>query len=104
MTLPTILEWSATGTGIAAAIIVSLNLGARVTGWGFVIFTVSSVCWILTAVIQEEMALTVQNAVLFVINVIGIYRYLINKGKGDKPGQAAGSAGGTGTGSLQPAE
>ncbi|MCQ8184295.1 hypothetical protein [Parvularcula maris] len=104
MTTATILEWCATGTGIAAAIIVSLNLGARMTGWGFVIFTVSSVCWIAAALMQEEMALTVQNGVLFVINLIGVYRYLINKGRGEKSGQAAGSAGGTRTGSLQPAE
>jgi hypothetical protein len=105
METASILEWSATGTGIIAAIIVSLNLGVTKTGWGFVIFTVSSVCWIIAALMQGEMALTVQNGVLFVINVIGIYRYLINKGPDkDEKEQAAGSAGGTSTGSLAPAE
>jgi hypothetical protein len=104
MNIATILEWAATGTGIVAAIVVSLNLGPIKTGWGFVIFTVSSVCWILAALLQGEMALTVQNAVLFVINLIGIYRYLINKGPDTPQGQAAGSAGGTSTTATAPAE
>lgn len=101
MTLATTLEWAATGTGVLAAIIVSLNLGARLTGWGFVIFTVSSVCWIAAALMQDEMALTVQNAVLFVINLIGIWRYLIHperqERKGEREDQAAGSGGATAT-------
>lgn len=94
MSFPTLLEWAATGSGIIAAIIVSLNLGPRVTGWGFVIFTVSSVCWIATAVIQGEMPLTIQNGVLFVINLIGIWRYLIHPDRQErKKATAAGSAG-----------
>ena len=101
MSLATILEWAATGTGVAAAIIVSLNLGARKTGWGFVIFTVSSVCWIAAAVMQAEMALTVQNAVLFVINLIGIWRYLFHPERMERAAarkaQAGGSAGATAT-------
>ena len=98
MSFPTLLEWAATGTGIAAAVIVSLNLGARITGWGFVIFTVSSVCWIATAVMQGEMPLTIQNGVLFVINLIGIWRYLFHPERQEKQAQesqAGGSAGAT---------
>ncbi|GGY43004.1 hypothetical protein [Parvularcula lutaonensis] len=94
MTFATLLEWAATGSGIVAAVIVSLNLGPTKTGWGFVVFTFSSVCWIATAVIQGETALTIQNAVLFVINVIGIWRYLLAD---SVRGQAAGSGGVTQT-------
>ena len=105
MDLATTLEWAATGTGIAAAITVSLNLGVRVTGWGFVVFTVSSVCWIAAAVMQGETALTVQNGVLFVINLVGIYRYLLNPSRKlrrqmaaeEGEAQAGGSAGATAT-------
>ena len=105
---PTLLDqvfaWSATGTGILAAVLVSLNLGVRVTGWAFVIFTVSSVAWMGTALIREDaMALFTQNAVMFVINLIGIYRYLINPSRelkkqmareaAEQGAQAGGSAG-----------
>jgi len=74
-----IIQWGATITGIAAAILVALNLGARVTGWGFVIFTVSSVGWVAFAVMEQETPLAIQNAVLFCINVIGVWRYLFLK-------------------------
>ena len=104
--LDQVLAWSATGTGIAAAVLVSLNLGVRVTGWAFVIFTVSSIAWMGTALIREDaMALFTQNAVMFVINLIGIYRYLINPSRklrrqmaqeeAQRTAQAGGSAGAT---------
>lgn len=78
-----IIQWSATLTGIAAAILVALNLGARITGWGFVIFTVSSVGWVAFAVMEQETPLAIQNAVLFCINVIGVWRYLFLKARKD---------------------
>lgn len=104
--LDTLLSWSATATGILAAVLVSLNLGVRVTGWAFVIFTASSVFWMATALTRGDAeALLVQNAVMFVINLIGIYRYLINpsrklrkqmaKEDAEREGQAGGSAGAT---------
>src|SRR5947209_6123349 len=40
-----ILSWVAPITGVSAAIMVAINLGTRFTGWGFVVFTVSSVAW-----------------------------------------------------------
>lgn len=70
------LQWFATLTAIGAALTVSLNLGARITGWAFVVFTASSLAWIAIGLIQGEPPLTLQNVVLTVINVIGIYRWL----------------------------
>lgn len=72
-----ILKWLASGSGIVAAAMVSLDLGRRLTGWGFVIFLASSIAWIAGAVLTGDAALGTQNAVLFVINLIGVYRYLI---------------------------
>ncbi len=72
-----ILKWLASGSGIVAAAMVSLDLGRRLTGWGFVIFLASSIGWIAGAVLTGDAALGTQNAVLFVINLIGVYRYLI---------------------------
>ena len=100
--LETTAAWSATATGILAAVLVSLNLGVRITGWAFVIFTISSVAWMATALIRgDNEALLIQNAVMFVINLIGIYRYLINPSRAlrkqmreeERAAQAAGSGG-----------
>ena len=73
------LQWFATLTSIGAALTVSLNLGARITGYAFVVFTLSSLSWIAIGLIQGEPPLTVQNVVLTVINAIGIYRWLFVK-------------------------
>lgn len=78
-TLTTALKWLASGSGMIAALMVSLDSGRRVTGWGFVIFLVSSVAWISGAALSKDWALGTQNIVLFGINAFGVYRYLIRK-------------------------
>lgn len=81
-------------TGIAAAIMVAINLGNRFTGWGFVVFTVSSVCWVALGIAEEMRSLVIQNAVLFVINLVGIYRWLFVKYRYEKGAAAAERAAG----------
>lgn len=76
------LKWFASGSGMIAAAMVSLDLGRRLTGWGFVVFIASSIAWIAGAVMTRDFALGTQNLVLFGINLLGVYRYLIIK----KPG------------------
>ena len=78
-TLITILKWAASISGMVAALMVSFDLGRRVTGWGFVIFVGSSLCWIAGAALTRDFALGTQNVVLFGINLFGVYRYLIRK-------------------------
>ncbi|WP_370655199.1 hypothetical protein [Sphingomonas aurea] len=71
------IKWFASISGMSAALIVSLDLGRRMTGWGFVIFVASSVAWFAGAWLTEDWALGTQNGMLFAINVLGVYRYLI---------------------------
>lgn len=79
MTLIDILKWSASITGVIAAFMVSLDMGRRMTGWGFALFVFSSICWIVGAMMSSDEALWSQNLFLFGINVFGVYRYLIRK-------------------------
>ena len=75
-----ILQYYGAGAGALAALIVSLDLGRRATGTGFVIFVTASIALILWGFLSEEAeGIGVQNVILFVINVIGVYRYLIRK-------------------------
>jgi hypothetical protein len=75
------IQWIATCTGIIAAITVAGNFGAKITGWGFLIFVVSSVGWVAFAVMKGETPLAIQNIVLFAVNLFGIWRYWIVKAK-----------------------
>ncbi|WP_298191270.1 PRC-barrel domain-containing protein [Novosphingobium sp.] len=52
------------------------NLGARVTGWGFAVFTLGSLCWIAVGLSGGQTSLVVANGALFVINAIGVWRWL----------------------------
>ena len=79
MSLIDILKWYASISGIIAAFMVSLDLGRRITGWGFVLFVTSSIAWISGALLTKDEPLWTQNIVLFGINCFGIYRYLIRK-------------------------
>jgi len=79
MHLVDILKWAASISGVVAALMVSFDLGRRVTGWGFALFVASSICWIAGALMSSDEALWSQNLALFGINVFGVYRYLIRK-------------------------
>lgn len=76
MEIMDLLRWTASISGMIAAILVALNAGARVTGIGFSIFTGSSVAWIASSLLDGNNPLAVQNLVLLAINIFGIYRYL----------------------------
>jgi len=79
MTPAEILEWYATITGIIAALMLASDLGRRITGFGFIVFCTMNVAWILWARGQEDGGgLIWQNAVLFGVNLLGVWRYLLS--------------------------
>lgn len=74
------LQYYGAGAATLAALIVSLNLGRRWTGWAFVIFVTSSIALIAWGFLQSDSeGIGWQNIALLVINSIGVYRYLIAK-------------------------
>ena len=78
--LITALQYYGAAAGAIAALIVSLDLGRRWTGFGFVIFVTSSIALIAWGFLKPDAeGIGWQNIVLFVINLIGVYRYLIRK-------------------------
>lgn len=86
-TLLTVLQYYGAGTATLAALVVSLNLGRRWTGWAFVVFVTSSIALIGWGFLQPESdGIGWQNIALLIINAIGVYRYLILK---EKPGEQA---------------
>jgi hypothetical protein len=78
--LLTLLQWYGAGAGALAALIVSLDLGRKPTGTGFVIFVTSSIALIGWGFLDKEAkGIGTQNIILLAINLIGVYRYLIRK-------------------------
>lgn len=70
-------EWGASILGMIAALMIAMHISSRVSGWGFVLFVFASILWIIAGFREGDNALAVQNIVLFAINVLGVYRYLI---------------------------
>lgn len=83
------ISWFATGATILAALITASNLGARITGYGFVVFLAGSVAWLATALMTDQSALLWTNAVLTLLNLFGIWRWLGREAKFDEAGEAA---------------
>ena len=88
-TLLTILQYYGAGAATLAALVVSLNLGRRWTGWAFVVFVTSSAALIGWGFLQPDSeGIGWQNIALLIINAIGVYRYLILKEQpGEQPGK-----------------
>lgn len=68
-------KWLGTLSGIAGAILVALNM--EVSGYGFLLFLASSLLWCAAGVVQRDDSLILLQATFVVINIIGIYRWLV---------------------------
>ncbi len=86
------LSWTATIATIGGAVLTASNLGARVTGTGFIVFLVGSVCWLAVGLLGGQPALVWTNAVLTVLNIFGIWRWLGRQAALEHGGKAAAEA------------
>lgn len=90
--METILTWVAPVATIIAALMTASNLGSRITGGGFIVFTVGSLAWLTLGVIGDNSALLWMNAVLTLLNLFGIWRWLGRQAKFEDGGQHAAAA------------
>ena len=90
--METSLSWVATIATISAASIVASNLGARITGYGFIIFTVGSLAWLGLGLATGQPALVWTNIALTFLNLFGIWRWLGRQAKVEEGSRAAARA------------
>lgn len=81
--------WIAPAATMVAAMMTAANLGARVTGWGFVVFTVGSLGWITVAVASGQNNLLLTNGFLTLVNAVGIWRWLGRQARYEEGGRTA---------------
>jgi hypothetical protein len=84
--------WIAPVATAVAAMMTAVNLGARVTGWGFVVFTLGSICWTTVGLATGQTNLVVANGFLTLVNLIGIWRWLLRQSTYEAGGQSAKAA------------
>ena len=70
-----ILRTFAACTTILAAM-VAANVSARITVAGFAIFIVASIAWMADGWFENKYSLVIQNVILLLINILGVWRWL----------------------------
>ena len=86
------ISWIATIATIIAASMTASNLGSRITGYGFAVFLLGSLAWFAAGVMTGQPALVWTNAVLTVLNIFGIWRWLGRQARVEEGGRAAAEA------------
>ena len=87
-----ILPWVATAATIIAASITASNLGSRITGYGFIVFTVGSIAWFGVGLMTDQPAILWTNVALTFLNLFGIWRWLGRQAKVEDGSLAAAQA------------
>ena len=78
MTLADILEWYAMAAGVIAALMIAGAFGRRISGFGFILFCTMNVAWIAFAQMDDTGGLMWQNIILFAVNLVGVWQYLLS--------------------------
>lgn len=73
--MESILEWSGSILGIAGALLLALNL--RISGWGWVLFLASNICWITFAMDRGLHGLLTMQAFFTCTSLIGCWKWLL---------------------------
>lgn len=84
-----VANWVAPIATTIAAIMVAANLGARLTGYGFIVFSIGSLAWMAVGWFNGQANLVWQNVVLLLVNVVGIWRWLGLRARYEKGAQVA---------------
>jgi hypothetical protein len=87
-----IIPWIATAATVLAASMTAANLGSRITGYGFVVFTLGALCWIAVGATTHQPALLWTNIVLAILDLFGIWRWLGRQSKVEEGARAAAEA------------
>lgn len=69
-------QWIAPVATTIAAMMTASNGGARLTGYGFLVFAIGSIAWTIYGWGTGQNNLVIQNLILLVINLVGVWRWL----------------------------
>lgn len=84
-----IAAWAAPAATMLAAMMTAANLGARLTGAGFVVFTAGSLLWSYIGISTGQTGLLVTNGFLTLVNLVGVWRWLGRQRKYEDGAQSA---------------
>lgn len=84
-----IAGWVAPIATTVAAMMTASNLGPRMTGWGFAVFVIASLAWVVVAIASDQGNLLFTNGFLMLVNIVGVWRWLGREARWADKAQAA---------------
>lgn len=87
--MESLATWVAPVATTIAALMTASNLGSRITGYGFIVFTVGSLAWLTLGITTGQANLLWQNIILTALNLFGIWRWLGRQARIEDGGTAA---------------
>ena len=84
-----IAAWIAPAATMIAAMMVAGNFNTRVTGWGFVVYTIGAIAWCVQGVVTGQHNLLWANGFLLLVDIVGIYRWLFRRARLDEGARKA---------------
>lgn len=69
------LEWSGAILSVIGGALLALNIS--ISPWAYVLYTASSILLLAWALQQKAYGIVVQNSIFTIINIVGIYRWLL---------------------------
>lgn len=73
-----IVEWSGTVLGLVGSLLLALNI--TISGYGFITFLASNVCWLFFGIRNRAWGLVTMQAGFAVTSLLGIYNWFIKPG------------------------
>lgn len=74
MELHTLLSWAGCATALIGSALLALN--TRHSAWGFPVYLISNLCWIVYAVAADNDALLLQQVGFTLTSIAGCWRWL----------------------------
>ncbi len=71
----TLLEWCGSLLAVSGAILLAINI--KISPWAFVLYLMSSIILGVWGIRRKAYGIAMQNMVFMVINIVGIYRWLL---------------------------
>ena len=87
--MESIAIWVAPIATTIAALMTASNLGSRITGYGFIVFTLGSLAWLTLGIATGQANLLWQNIILTGLNLFGTWRWLGRQAKIEDGGATA---------------
>ena len=87
--MESLATWVAPVATTIAALMTASNLGSRITGYGFAVFTVGSLAWLTLGITTGQANLLWQNVILTALNLFGVWRWLGRQTRIEEGGVAA---------------